>query len=238
MTTPSSQTVLITGAGSGVGRAVAIRFAAASWNVVLVGRRAEALQETAELGGGNCVTHVCDIGDEAQVQGLAATFSSVGVDAVVNCAGTNVSPRSWAGVSSEDYHAVLATNLHGPFYLAKVFMPALRASLGTVVNINSDAGIIGSEKAGVPYVTSKFGLRGLTQSINAEERRHGVRAVSISPGDINTPLLDRRPVPPSAEIRAKMLQAEDVAEAVWFAVTLPGRALVEEIVIRPTEATT
>jgi len=82
-------------------------------------------------------------------------------------------------------------------------------------------------------VMSKFGLAGLTQSINAEERQNGIRACAIFPGDIDTPLLDRRPAPPDAVARAKMLRSEDVAECALLAISLPARAIVEEIVIRP-----
>jgi NADP-dependent 3-hydroxy acid dehydrogenase YdfG len=80
---------------------------------------------------------------------------------------------------------------------------------------------------------SKFGMAGLTQSINAEERGSGIRACSIFPGDIDTPLLDRRPNPPTAEARARMLTADDVAECALLVIRLPARALVEEIVVRP-----
>ena len=99
--------------------------------------------------------------------------------------------------------------------------------------INSEAGKIANAKAGAAYVASKFGLTGLVQSLNAEERVRGIRACSIFPGDVNTPLLDRRPQPPPPEARAKMLQPEDVAEAIWLAVSLPGRAVIEELLIRP-----
>ena len=105
--------------------------------------------------------------------------------------------------------------------------------VGTIVNIVSDAGKLASPKAGPAYVMSKFGLAGLTQAINAEERTQGIRACAIFPGDIDTPLLDKRPAPPGAEARAKMLQPEDVAACVLLAIQLPARAVVEEILVRP-----
>ena len=80
---------------------------------------------------------------------------------------------------------------------------------------------------------SKFGLRGLTQAINAEERGRGIRACSVLPGDIDTALLDQRPQPPSAEARARMLTADDVADCAMLAINLPSRAIVEELLIRP-----
>jgi NAD(P)-dependent dehydrogenase (short-subunit alcohol dehydrogenase family) len=104
---------------------------------------------------------------------------------------------------------------------------------GTIVNIVSDAGKLASPKAGPAYVMSKFGLAGLTQSINAEERGHGIRACAIFPGDIDTPLLDQRPVPPDAAARARMLWPEDVAACVLLGINLPPRVIVEEILVRP-----
>jgi NADP-dependent 3-hydroxy acid dehydrogenase YdfG len=104
---------------------------------------------------------------------------------------------------------------------------------GTIINIVSEAGKQASPKAGVAYVVSKFGMAGLTQSINAEERPNGIRACSIFPGDIDTPILDKRPSPPSAEARQKMLRGEDIAECILLAIQLPPRAVVEEILIRP-----
>jgi NADP-dependent 3-hydroxy acid dehydrogenase YdfG len=80
---------------------------------------------------------------------------------------------------------------------------------------------------------SKFGLAGLTQSINAEERANGIRACAIFPGDIDTPLLDKRPAPPDAAARAKMLHAEDVAECAVFCLNLPEHVVVEEMLVRP-----
>ena len=108
-----------------------------------------------------------------------------------------------------------------------------KQGLGTIVNIVSDAAKQASAKAGPAYAVSKFGQLGLTQSINAEERANGIRACAILPGDIDTPLLERRPVVPTADARKKMLQPEDVAECVWLTVSLPPRAIVEELLIRP-----
>ena len=120
------------------------------------------------------------------------------------------------------------------YYCVQAFLPQMRARRsGTIINIVSDAGKQANAKAGPAYVMSKFGLAGLNQSINAEERGHGIRACAIFPGDIDTPLLEKRPQPPDAEARRKMLRPEDVAECALLAINLPGRAIVEEILIRP-----
>ena len=104
---------------------------------------------------------------------------------------------------------------------------------GTIVNIVSDAGRQASPKAGPGYVISKFGMAGLTQSINAEERGNGIRACAIFPGDIDTPLLDKRPSPPPPEARARMMKSEDIAECALLAINLPSRTVVEEMIVRP-----
>ena len=228
----AEKTIIVTGAGSGVGRAVAIRFAKEGWTVALVGRRREPLEETARLASGSTRVCPCDVGDSGSVKTVVESLG--GLDALVNSAGINIPERSWDVVSAEDYISVLATNLNGAFNFIKASLPSLRERRGTVVNINSEAGRRATAKAGVAYVTSKFALAGMTESLLAEERENGVRAVSIFPGDINTPLLDKRPKPPPADIRTSMVQPEDIADCVWLAVNLPGRACIEELVIRPT----
>ena len=129
---------------------------------------------------------------------------------------------------------MMDTNLNGAYYCVQAFLPQMRArGSGTIVNIVSDAGKAASPKAGPGYVMSKFGMAGLTQAINAEERARGVRACGIFPGDIDTPILDRRPVPPDAEARARMMQPEDIAECVLLAINLPSRVIIEEMLVRP-----
>jgi NADP-dependent 3-hydroxy acid dehydrogenase YdfG len=210
-----------------------------AWDVALIGRSRDSLDETIRLAGATTVKLLafpCDIGDQKSVSDAALQIAqSLGnVTALVNSAGTNVPHRKLDVLSVEDFDKLLATNLNGAFYLAHAFLPAMRkAGGGTIVNIISDAGMTANAKAGAAYVASKFGLRGLTQSINIDERQNGVRACGIFPGDINTPLLDRRPVPPSHEQRQRMLQPEDVADCVMLAINLPDRAVVEELLLRP-----
>jgi NAD(P)-dependent dehydrogenase (short-subunit alcohol dehydrogenase family) len=227
---------VITGAGSGVGRAIALKFAAEGWNVALVGRRAETLAETAALAGPAAGSRValfpCDVSlpDAVAAMGAAVLERFGSVDVLVNAAGINVPRRSFAVLSLDDWHAVLATNLNGAYYCVRAFLPGMRERRsGTIVNINSDVGKVARDLAGAAYVSSKFGLSGLTQQINAEERRNGIRACSICPRDVNTPLLDKRPQPPSPEARAQMLQPEDLAACVWLVAVLPPRAIVDEI---------
>ena len=229
-------TAVVTGAGSGVGRAIALKFAAEGWNVALVSRRAGTLSDTTALADRSAhdrlASFPCDVSDPTAVESMGeavlARFGSV--DVLVNAAGINVPKRSFEALSLDDWHAVLGTNLHGAYYCVRAFLPGMRArGTGTIVNINSDVGKIARDLAGPAYVSSKFGLSGLTQQINAEERRNGVRACSICPRDINTPLLDKRPQPPTPDARARMIQPDDIAALVWLVVSLPSRAVVEEI---------
>jgi NAD(P)-dependent dehydrogenase (short-subunit alcohol dehydrogenase family) len=232
------KTAVITGAGSGVGRALALALASEGWRVAITGRREETLKETVRLAGRPEAFLVCpcDIGKATEVEILArrvlAEFGEV--ELLVNAAGTNAPRRALEVLSLDDYHAMMDANLNGAYYCVQAFLPGMRQRRsGTIINIVSDAGKQASPKAGPAYVMSKFGMAGLTQSINAEERGNGVRACAIFPGDIDTPLLEKRPSPPPAEARARMLRPEDVAECALLAIRLPARAIVEEIIVRP-----
>ena len=232
---------VVTGAGSGVGRAAVLKFVAEGWRVALIGRRPAALAETIALAPAaarkQLLAQPCDLGDADGVNAMArAVLKRFGrVDVLVNAAGNNIPKRALSDLSRADYTAVMDANVHGVLYMVQAFLPTMRAQgAGTVVNVGSEAGLQASPKAGAAYVVSKFGLTGLTQTINAEERPNGLRACCIFPGDIDTPLLNKRPTPPSAEARTRMMQPEDIAACIWFAATLPARATVEEILVRPS----
>jgi NAD(P)-dependent dehydrogenase (short-subunit alcohol dehydrogenase family) len=239
--TSSSPVAVVTGAGSGVGRATVLKFAAEGWQVVLIGRRAEALAETIALAPiavrGRLAAMPCDLGQPDAIHALAAeVVARLGrVDVLVNAAGNNIPRRALSDLSRADYAAVMDANVNGVLYLVQAFLPTMRRQgSGTIVNVGSEAGKQASPKAGAAYVVSKFGLTGLTQTINAEERPNGLRACCIFPGDIDTPLLNKRPTPPPADARARMMQPDDIAACVWFVASLPARATVEEVLIRPS----
>src|SRR4051812_40994864 len=238
--TTTDRAAIVTGAGSGVGRAVALRLAEDGWAVAVVGRRAAALEETRSLAGpfaDQLFVLPCDIADPKAVDEMVANAleeTGGAVHALVNSAGTNTPRRALDVVSVEDYRDLLDVNLNGTFYCCRAVLPVMRKQGGgTIVNIVSDAGLIANAKAGPAYVASKFGVTGLTQSINAEERGRGIRACGIFPGDIDTPLLEKRPAPPPPEAREKMLRPEDVADCVLLAINLPSRAVVEQLLVRP-----
>ena len=234
-----SKNAVVTGASSGVGQAVAIRLAQAGWRVAILSRRAEKLKETAAMAGeagGRMLVLPCDIASEKEVHAasekILREFGSVHV--LVNAAGTNAPKRALEVLSFDTYKEILDINLTGTFFCVQAFLSGMRKQKeGTIVNIVSDAGLIANAKAGPAYVASKFGMAGLTQSINAEERANGVRAIAIFPGDIDTPLLEKRPVVPPPEARKNMLTAGDIADCVLLAINLPSRAVIEQLVIRP-----
>ena len=230
---------IVTGAGSGAGQAIALLLVERGWAVSIVGRRAEALQETvtkAGAKGARLDPYPLDVGDAAGVERVVATALGKhgGVRALVHAAGTNVRQRYLSELSQSDWRAVLDTNLNGTYQLVAAVLPAMRRQgAGTIVNIISEAGQRATAKAGAAYVASKFAVAGLTQSINWEEQKHGIRATALYPGDINTPLLDKRPLPPPLEARKHLLQPEDVAACVLLAIELPFNAVVEELLVRP-----
>lgn len=233
------KSAFITGAGSGVGRAVALSLAKEDWRIALVGRRESKLIETAKLAGISSEDHIllpANISDFNEVSSIAkkaiARFGEI--ELLVNSAGTNVPKRRLCEISQADYDRIVRSNLDGTYHVISAFLPHLRArAAGTIINIVSDAALWGMPLAGAAYTISKFGQRGLTQAINAEENQNGIRACAILPGEIDTPLLKLRPNAPSPEQLASMLQAEDVAKCVMLAVNLPQRAVVQELLIRP-----
>jgi NADP-dependent 3-hydroxy acid dehydrogenase YdfG len=237
-TTSTPDVAIITGAGSGVGRATAISLARRGWRLALFGRTKASLDETARLcdAGERMRLGIVDVGDADQVNRAVAevitAWSTVSV--LVNAAGTNVQKRSLDDLSLSHYHDMIDTNLHGSFHAARAVLPSMRAAgRGTIVNVVSIAAKRATLLAGAGYVISKFGQAGLTQAINVEENRHGIRACAIFPGDIDTPLLDQRPEPPTPVARAAMLTAQDVADCILLAIDLPSRAVVDELVVRP-----
>lgn len=241
MSDGSQKVAVVTGAGSGVGRATTRRLAAKGWRVALMGRRTDALYETVTLCGsdvpeGALTCHSCDIGDAAAVKKVtdAILAQASTVDLLVNAAGLNVPERCLAELSLQDYHQLMNANLNGAYYCSQAFLPRFRAQgYGTIVHVVSEAGKQASPKAGPAYVMSKFGLAGLSQSINAEERGRGIRSCAIFPGDIDTPLLDKRPMVPDAVARSRMLQSEDMADCIVFCAELPAHVVIEEMLVRP-----
>jgi len=233
--------VWITGAGSGIGRAVARMFAAEGATLILIGRRADRLASVdaevrAEGGRGEVlVLDVCRRGElEAAAAGLIERHGRV--DVLVNSAGLNVRGRKLAVLTGEDWDRVVQTNLTGAFNMIHAVLPAMRRQRdGLIVNVSSMAGKRISGIAGTAYAASKHGMNGLSLSVSAEEGGNGIRCTALMPGAVNTDILDLRAVSYSAEERARMIQPEDIAAAVRFLALLPGRSTVPELLMVPTQ---
>ena len=233
-------TALITGAGSGIGRGVAVALDQIGVRVALIGRDLKKLEETRGLlgqAGGEALTISCDVSDRdevgAMVKQVAAAFGKI--DVLVSNAGVNVKNRALGILDPADWDKMIATNLTGAFNLAFFVLPYMRErQSGLVIQIDSISGKRVSLLGGVGYSASKFGQAALGIGIGREEGAKGIRSTVIYPGEVNTPILDSRPVAVPADRRAAILQPEDVGNAVRFLVELHPRANIPELVIKPT----
>lgn len=236
----TAKTALVTGAGSGIGRGIAEALDAMGLRVALVGRDRAKLEQTRSglaQTAGPALVCPCDVAERGQVKDAVETvLKELGsIDVLVCNAGTNVRKRSLETLDPADWDRMIATNLTGAFNLVHFTLPSMRARKGgLIVQIDSISGKRCSVLGGVGYSASKFGQAALGIGICREEGANGIRSTVIYPGEVNTPILDARPVPVGQERREMILQPADVAAAVRFLVELHPRANVPELVIKPT----
>ncbi|OGA60613.1 MAG: oxidoreductase [Betaproteobacteria bacterium RIFCSPLOWO2_12_FULL_65_14] len=225
----------ITGGGSGIGLAGGIELARAGAHVVISGRNRETLgaAEKQVKATGSCEAIALDVSSKDDVAQAAARIGRV--DILVNSAGINSPKRNFHNVSLASWDEIVAINLSGMFYCVHAVLPGMRGrNDGLIINVSSWAGRYASTLTGPGYNATKHAVIALTESINMEEGKHGIRATSVLPGEVATPILEKRPVPPAPEVRAKMLQAEDLGKTIAFLASLPPRACVNELIISPT----
>jgi len=240
MTSLEGKIAWITGAGSGIGLAGAQALAQAGATVVMSGRRGDVLEREAasiRKGGGKATVETLDVSDAAAVQRVTQSILARHgkVDILVNSAGLNNPQRFWRDQTVESWDQVIRINLDGTFYCTKAVIPSMRTQKdGVVINISSWAGKYTSAMVGAAYNGSKAAVVSLTETINMEECVNGIRACAICPAEVATPILDRRPVPPSAEERAKMLQPADLGSTIRWVAELPPHVCINEIIISPT----
>jgi len=231
----AGQVAVVTGAGRGIGAAIARKLAALGASVVLCGRTQSALDATAKaIRGARGKTEVipCDVTLRHQLEYAAARVDSTfgRLDILVNNAGIGGFTKPLHELPPEDWDRILNTNLRGVFFSVRVFAPLMiRARSGHIINISSLAGKNPVPK-GAAYAASKWGLNGLTYSIAEELRPHNIRAAVICPGSTETELS-----PHAGKDPKKMLQPDDIAHAVAMLVTQAPQSFVSEILIRPTQ---
>jgi len=225
----------ITGGGSGIGLAGAIELAKAGAKVVISGRSAATLKEAAKKC--DAETIALDVSSKEEVQKAARELVKRhgAIDILVASAGINMPQRNFRNISLDGWDQIVAVNLSGMFYCVHSVLPAMREKKdGLIINVSSWAGRHPSTLTGPGYNATKHAVIALTESINMEECANGIRATALLPGEAATPILEKRPVPPTPEVRAKMLQPEDLGRAIGFIASLPARACVNELTLTPT----
>jgi NADP-dependent 3-hydroxy acid dehydrogenase YdfG len=235
----SGKTALVTGGGSGIGLGTALALAKEGCRVAITGRRLDVLQQAVAAWSGQpaLVAHPCDVADRTSVETLFAWadehFGSI--DILVNAAGVNLKNRMMANMTPPDWDRVLAINASGVYHTMYGVLPQMRERRdGLIINISSISGKRAAALGGVAYNASKFAVAALGTSVANEEASNNIRVTTIYPGEVDTPILEHRPQPVSADRRAKMLLPEDIADMVVAIAKLPPRAHVPELVIKPT----
>ncbi|MBQ8103335.1 MAG: SDR family oxidoreductase [Afipia sp.] len=230
----------ITGGGSGIGLAGAQELAKEGWTVVISGRRKDVLDEAVASiakSGGKIEAIVLDVSSAADAEKVAKEIVAKHgrIDLLVNSAGVNVPKRSWDDITTEGWDTLVDINLSGVMYCMRAVLPTMRAQKdGVIINVASWAGRHVSKMTGPAYTTTKHAVLALTHSFNMDEFKNGLRACCLSPGEVATPILKLRPVPPSAEDMAKMLQPEDLGRTIAFVASMPAHVCINEILISPT----
>jgi NADP-dependent 3-hydroxy acid dehydrogenase YdfG len=230
----------VTGAGSGIGEAAALKLAEEGAALVLTGRRTAPLEQVAArvaAMGGTAEVQPADLMDAAAVKAVGAFIAQRfgRLDILVNNAGLNITERRWAQLTTDGVDELLRGNLASAMYCVTVALPFMRTQRdGMLIHTSSMAGRIVSPLSGPGYTAAKHGVVAMSHTINMEEGVNGIRSCVICPGEVATPILDKRPNKLSAEERAKMVQSEDVGDLIRYVACMPPHVLLNEVWITPT----
>lgn len=238
----SGRVVAVTGASSGIGEATALACARAGATVALAARRADRIARVAaqvEAEGGRALALPVDVADEIQARAFVErTHAALGrLDALVNNAGVMLLGRI-AGASTADWRQMIDVNVYGVLYCTHAALPIMREQgSGHVIAISSTAGRIAGAGSGV-YSLTKFGIGAFCEALRQETVRDGIRVTLIEPGSVETELLGHNPETVQASVLKRLedverLKAEDIADAIVYALSLPAHVAVNEILVRP-----
>lgn len=236
----TGKVVMITGAGSGIGKAAAAGFAERGARVILVGRRQSVLDEvvkTLQEKGGQVWARSADISSKREVEALVKwAMSEFGeVDILVNNAGSASKTLNARWIDEAEWDQVQEVNMKAVFLLTQALLPTMLARHnGTIITVSSLAALRPNLLGGAAYGAAKAAVRNFMTYLHTTFRNDGIRATCILPGEVNTPIMDNRANPPAQSVREKMIQPEDVAEAILLCAALPARTVVEELIIAPT----
>ena len=231
---------IITGGGSGIGRDAARKMAQEGATVVIVGRTAlklEAAKSEIKSAGGIAESYAVDVADYDAVQRMVSdVFEKFGrIDVLVNNAGHSSHNRRLLNTTPDEVRSVIDSNLIGTFFCTQAVVPAmLKAKSGTIINISSLAAVTPGPFSGFAYGAAKAGVINFTEFLNNDLRNTGIRASVIIPGEVATPILDKRPIPPDADARTMMVDVAETSSTILLIATLPQRSNIPELVIRPT----
>ena len=225
----------VTGGGSGSGAAIVEGCVREGAQVVTMGRDEARLRAACAKAGDGAHPMAGDVRERRVKEIVDWTLAEFGrVDVLVNNAGVNVVDRSLEKLSPENWDLQMDINATGAFNTLHEVLPIMRRQGGgLVIAISSVAGTAPGVLAGAAYSAAKHAMSVVTQTVNLEEAKHGIRASVISPGEINTPILDQRPVKVSDEHKARILQSEDIADVVVYVAALPRHVVISELVIKP-----
>ena len=234
------QVCIITGGGSGIGRDAAIKMAQEGAKVVIVGRtesKLDAVKAAITTSGGTALSCSLDVADYDAVQKMVdVVIGRFGqVDVLVNNAGHSSFNRRILNTTPEEVRSVVDSNLIGTFFCTQAVVPTmLKAKSGTIINISSLAAVTPGPFSGFAYGAAKAGVINFTEFLNNDLRNTGIRASVIIPGEVATPILDNRPIPPNSDARTMMVDVAETSDAILLIATLPKRSNIPELVIRPT----
>ena len=235
-----NNSVILTGAGSGIGRITAKMLGAMGANVFIVGRRENLLIDTVkeieEAGGkGAYISADLEDGDAAANVAEVAIKEFGNIQYLINNAGHSSKVRALRYVEKEDWQSVFNVNVEGVYRLTQAIIPNMIENReGTIVTVSSMAAITPGLMGGIPYSSAKAAVAAMMTAMRQELREYGIRSCTIYPAEVDTPILDNRPLPPDAKARSTMMQPEDIAEAILLCMRMPQRTIVQDLVVSPT----